>query len=871
MPRPFAQPDCHTHFAPDCPVTVEHLRLDIEPDLQARNLRGKVTLTLRSRRDDLTAVELDAVDMTFTGVSVGDNATPNTHYDGKRLRVDLGHAHARDQSFQLAIAYHCSPVRGLYFVGPDEAHPNRPRECWTQGQDEDSRHYFPCVDAPLLKATSEVLCTAASNLFVLSNGDLREKRDLDGGRTLWHYGLDIPHSPYLVTLVCGQFTELKDRAPDTGVDVFYYGPKGREADLRRSLKATPELIDFFSKTIGVPYPFRRYSQIFVSDFIFGGMENTTATTLTVEAMLDERAAIDQDIESLVAHELAHQWWGDLLTCREWPEAWLNEGFATYFEYVWRMHARGRDEADVDLLGDLDTYLDEANEYQRPIVCRQFEEPIDLFDRHLYEKGGRVLHMLRHELGEEVFWRALRLYVERHARGSVETRDLARAVEEAAGRNLDRFFHQWIDHPGHPDLECSWEWDADKRVGSLRVEQKQEGDKLYDLRACVRFEVAGEVRDEWIHLTQRSHAFEMRLAQAPTQIIFDPGDILLKTVKFEKARPLWTRQLSGARLGIDRVLAARALADKPEAGSVAALRTALETDSFWAVRAAAATSLGRSRRQDALDALLASRTQEHPRVRRAVAAGLGEFRIDFDPGNTRAAEMLEAWVREGDPSCLVEASAALSLGRSRSPRAVEVLTPVLGRRSYMDMIRARAIEGLGSTADESAFPVIEAAITRAASFQSRRAAVTALGRLAEGTPLVRRAREQLEACLADPDFRVRMDAALALADLGDARAIAAIERARTSELDGRAKRRFRNAITALREKGNANGKLRKLSEEVERLRGETSRLRERMEKLEARPLPGETPPTGSPPAPATAKRPRPGAHRTARKPLAPRRR
>jgi aminopeptidase N len=255
----------------------------------------------------------------------------------------------------------------------------------------------------------------------------------------------------------------------------------------------------------------------------------------------------------------------------------------------------------------------------------------------------------------------------------------------------------------------------------------------------------------------------------------------------------------------------------------------------------------------------------------VAAGLGEFRIDFDPGNTRAAEMLEAWVREGDPSCLVEASAALSLGRSRSPRAVEVLTPVLGRRSYMDMIRARAIEGLGSTADESAFPVIEAAITRAASFQSRRAAVTALGRLAEGTPLVRRAREQLEACLADPDFRVRMDAALALADLGDARAIAAIERARTSELDGRAKRRFRNAITALREKGNANGKLRKLSEEVERLRGETSRLRERMEKLEARPLPGETPPTGSPPAPATAKRPRPGAHRTARKPLAPRRR
>ena len=870
MPRPFVQPGTPTHFAPDCPITVKHLRLDLEPDLQTRSLSGQVTLTLQSRRDDLDAVELDAVDMTFTAISVENKPAPAFHYDGKRLRIELGGTHARGETFQLSVSYRCTPVRGLYFVGPDEGHPNRSRECWSQGQDEDSRHYFPCVDAPLLKATSEVLCTATSDLFVLSNGDLREQRDLGNGRTLWHYGLDIPHSPYLVTLVCGQFAEIKDRAPDTGVDVYYYGPKGREADLRRSLKATPALIDFFSKTIGVPYPFSRYSQVFVSDFIFGGMENTTATTLTAEAMLDERAAIDQDIESLVAHELAHQWWGDLLTCREWPEAWLNEGFATYFEYIWRMHSRGRDEADVDLLGDLDTYLDEAGEYQRPIVCRQFEEPIDLFDRHLYEKGGRVLHMLRHELGDDVFWRALRLYAERHARCSVETRDLARAVEEAAGRNLDRFFHQWIDNPGHPDLECTWEWDADKRVGSLRVEQKHEGEKVYDLRACVRLEVAGQERDEWIHLTQRSHTFELRLDQAPTQLIFDPGDILLKTVKFDKARPLWVRQLAGARLGIDRLLAARALAEKPDANGVAALRTALESDAFWAVRAAAASALGKTRRQDALDALLAARTQDHPKVRRAVAAALGEFRVDFDPGNARASDMLEAWVSEGDASYFVEATAALALGRTRSPRAVDVLTPVLERRAYMDTIRARALEGLGATADDAAFAVVEAAITRAASFQSRRAAVTSLGHLAEGTAHARRARERLEACLADPDFRVRMDAALALAEIGDPRSIPAIERAHAAELDGRTKRRFRNAVSQLREKGTPGENLRKLGEEVERLRGESTRLRERVEKLEARPA-GTTPTTPPASPAAAAKRPRPGSHRAARKTLAPRRR
>jgi len=345
-------------------------------------------------------------------------------------------------------------------------------------------------------------------------------------------------------------------------------------------------------------------------------------------------------------------------------------------------------------------------------------------------------------------------------------------------------------------------------------------------------------------------------------------VLLKTVKFEKPRPLWARQLSSARLGVDRVLAARALADKPDPLSTAALRTALETDRFWSVRAAAASALGKSRRQDALDALLAARSQEHPKVRRAVAAALGEFRVDFHPGNARAAELLEAWVTDGDPSLFVEANAAAALGKVRAPKAVEILTPVLARRSFGDNIRARALEGLGACGDEAAYPVIAGAITRSASFQSRRAAVTALGRLAEGTIHARNARERLEACLSDPDFRVRMDAAIALVEIGDLRAVPAIERARDAELDGRAKRRFKHAITQLREKGGANDKLKKLGDEVERLLGESTKLRERLEKLEA----GQpTPPAAAPTPVTTAKRPRPGTHRSGRKSVVPRRR
>ncbi len=827
MPKPFVPPGTDSHYAPDRPAGVTHLKLEFNLDLEGRRLAGLAELALIVRREKLAAIVLDAVEMEIDAVTVDGKKAPAFDYDGLKLRIELGPERRRGDRLTVAVSYRCAPRRGLYFIGPDEEHPQRPVHCWTQGQDEDARHFFPCMDAPQEKATHEVLCTAPAGLFVLSNGDLRERRDVGGGRTQWHYSLDVPNASYLVTLVCGPFVELTERAPETGVEVSSYVLPGQEADARRTFARTPQMIDLFSRRIGVRYPHKRYSQIVVGDFIFGGMENTTATTLTDQCLIDERTALDHDMDALISHELAHQWWGDLLTCREWPEAWLNEGFATYFEYVWREHAKGRDEADVELLGDAESYLAETGRYQRPIVCRQYEEPIELFDAHLYEKGGRVLHMLRNDLGDEVFFAGLKAYAERHAHGNVETRDLARALEEVSGRNLDRFFEQWVGSPGHPQLEGGWEWDDERKVGTLRLQQKQD-DKAYAFTTTVRFEVDGRERDETIVVRDKVHAFEFQLPKKPTQVVFDPGDVLLKSLKLDKPRPLWAKQLQSARLGIDRVLAARALGDKPEPASVEALRTALEKDTFWAVRAAAATALGRTRREDALEALAAALRQEHPRVRRAVAAALGEFR-DSD----RAAELLAGWLTRGDASAFVEASAALSLGRTRSRRALEVLPGLLDRPSFQDMIRSRALEGLGATGAEEAIAIAEPQYRRDRSFQARRAAAYAVGRLTEGTAHVRRGREFLERCLTDRDFRVRSEAAIGLSLLGDGRAASALERALAAELDGRSRRRFKEALADLRERGKPPEKLRKLEDEVERLRTETGKLRERMEKIEAR--------------------------------------
>ncbi len=856
MPKPFAPPGTPVRYLPDRPVSMEHVRLEIDLDLQGRKLKGRSRLTLRVRRDDLAAVELHAVDMTIDEVKVDGGPARSFRYDGQTLRIELPNRYERDSGLDLEVAYRCSPSRGLYFVGPDETEPDRPWQCWTQGQDEDSRHYWPGLDIPVEKATSEIICTAPRGLFVLSNGDLRETVDIDGDRSRWHYALDFPHAGYLVTLVCGSFEEVRDKAPGTGVEIYYYVPPGHAADARRSFGATPRMIDFFSERIGVRYPHQRYSQIVVNDFIFGGMENTTATTLTSEAMLDERAAIDHDVEGLVAHELAHQWWGNLLTCREWPEAWLNEGFATYFEYVWREHAHGRDEADCELLNDTQAYLGEAGKYQRPIVCRQYNEPIELFDSHLYDKGGRVLHMLRHTLGDEVFWRALNLYAERHAHRSVETRDLARAVEDASGRNLDPFFDQWIGKPGHPELEGSWRWDDDQSVGRLRLEQKQSEDRVYSFEAKIAFEIGGTFTEQTLTVRDKSHSFELPLKARPDQVIFDPGDVVLKILKLEKPRPLWIRQLEAAPLAVDRVAAARALAEQSGTEVVTALQRALADDPFWAVRAAAARALGQVRGDDARQALAGFQSDPHPKVRRAVAGALGELRDD-----PKAAEVLARWANEGDESCLVEGAAALSLGRVRGEQALVVLPKLLERESFQDVIRARAIEGLGATGDERALPLLEGAYVSRSRFQARRAAVAAIARLTEGTGLARRGRELSERALDDRDFRVRMEAASALVTLQDARAIPNLERAARVELDGRARRRLREAIAELTEKGRPAEQARKVGEELERLRRELGDMRGRLEKLERRAEPASPTGGGRKRAEgATSRRPRPRTRR-----------
>jgi aminopeptidase N len=841
MKREFALPGARPRYSRDRVCAVRHIKLDVSLDVEARRIAGTCTLTLSPVVSGSPWLRLDAVELDIARVTRAGKPLEHQH-DGKILRVGLGEVREGDV-FDLEIAYSGRPRRGIYFVGPDEGYPDKPVQVWTQGQDEDSRFWFPCFDSPSEKSTSEIIATVPAGFTAVSNGMLVADTTRGDRRTM-HWRLDVPHSCYLITLVAGHLSEMRDqREVPAGADeketveITYYVQPGREEDGRRTLGRTPEMIELFSRLFGVPYPYQKYAQVCVADFIFGGMENTTATTVTDTILYDERAALDFDADSLIAHELAHQWFGDLLTCRAWAEGWLNEGFATYSEYLWREAHEGRDAADSELDEWGEQYFaEDSGRYRRIIATNVYDEPIDIFDHHLYEKGGRVLHMLRRILGDDGFFRACKHYLGKHRLGSVETRDLTRAAEEVTGRQLDWFFDQWIvKGAGHPELEVNYEWDADRRLACFTVKQthKVEGTTpLFRLPVGVALAFAGNGRRREVELeiTEQQHTFYVTCDAEPSHAIFDPGKALLARIKTEKPQPMWIAELRGAELAIDRVHAARELGTRGGVKATEALVEALGQDRSWTVRAAAADALGKLRSDAARDALIgAVETTEHPRARRAVVRALGQYRADPEAGAT-----LARVVDEGDESYFVEAEACLSLGKVRWPGAAAALEKAAERDSFLDVIRQHAFRGLAEARAEAAIPFLMAATRYGRVSHGRRAAIAAMADLARGRRdrAEREVRERIEELLRDPDFRVKQAAVEALGALGDPESVPALRDMVDRELDGRLRRRAREIVRDIGEARAPAAEVASLRDELEKLRGETARLRERVDRMDA---------------------------------------
>lgn len=852
--KSFELPGARPHYTPDRPGQVEHIALDLNLDLANQVCEGTCKIQIKPVRDGIERLTLDAVNLQIQSVKVG-TTQQDFEYDGEQLHVRLKQPTQTGKSLTLAIAYRAEkPQRGIYFIGPTQHEPNKPVQVWTQGEDEDSRYWFPCFDYPGQLSTSEIRVRVPQQYRVVSNGELVETLE-EGDAKIYHWIQKQVHPTYLMALAVGEFDVIQDQWQD--IPVTYYVEKGRKADAQRTMGKTPQMIQFFSEKYGYRYAFPKYAQICAADFIFGGMENTSCTILTDRCLIDERAALDnRNSESLVAHELAHQWFGDLLVINHWSHAWVKEGMATYSEVMWTEREYGAQEAAYYRLSEMRSYLSEdRGRYRRPMVTHVYREAIELYDRHIYEKGACVYHMIRTELGDDLFWRAIHTFVQEHAHQTVETIDLIRAIEKTTGRNLRFLFDQYVFRGGHPDYKVAYSWDGDSNLVKLTVTQTQskDGDTssssgLFDLKIPIGFgyvtdkgeQAQVEVTPFTVRVHEREQSFFFPLAKKPDFVSFDVGNHFLKTVSLEYPMAELKAQLQHDPDPLSRIEAASAIAKKGGLEAVNTLTEALKNEPFWGVRVEVAEQLASIKLDQATDNLLKALQDDHPNVRRAVVDALGDLKTP------ESFKTLKTLVEKGDPSYYVEAAAIRALGKvgasgaegkTKDKKTLKLLDTILKERAgWNEVVRAGAIGALSQfKTSEDALNLILQYTEPSVPQALRLAAIRALGTISVGQskPNIERILERLEGISRESFFLTQVSVVIALGSMETPRAMDVLQALADHTSDGRVRRRAEEAVQQVQKAIGKDQAVQKIQQEIDDLKKTNQELRSRLEALEAK--------------------------------------
>ncbi len=747
---------------------LQHSKIVLQFDLRERKVIGDVTHKLSILREGAARLAFDSVGLTIQSAAVNDKpAKYETTAD--KLYVQLpAAAHAGDK-FDVEIRYEGKPKKGLYFILPDKNYPDRPKQIWTQGESEDTRYYLPTYDYPNNRLTTEMIVTVPADWLTVSNGKLLSVKDAGKGQKTWHWDESVPSSTYLITLVAGEFDEVKDTW--RGKPVTYYAPRGRGDRLALNYGRTPAMIDLFSKKFGVDYPWEKYAQAMVDDFVAGGMENSSATTNTSSSLVHPKLAPEYltGQEDLISHELGHQWFGDLVTCKDWGNIWLNEGFATFLEYVWTEARFGKDQADYERWQASRQWFGAQQLFSQPMVRHNFTESEE-FDGNAYTKGGWVLYMLRQQLGEEAFFRGLRHYLEVNRGKNVVTADFAKAVEEATSVNIDQFLVQWVYGAGAPKFDLAYAYDGAKHEVALTVKQTQKIEGRVGLfRVPVNVEITAELgaKSFPILVSKESETFTFPAGAKPLLVLFDKGGQILKSAEFHKDKTEWLYQLKNAAGVFDRANAAAVLGTmKPDDDVLAALGEALRGDRVAGVRAAAADSLGHLGGSTAAKQLLASLEKtEQPWVRSPIVTALGN--IKDDPAVAAKLESLAG----GDASFRARSAAVQAIGRLKTPHAYDTLNAAAASATPDDFVRNAALRAFGPLGDDKAVPQLLEWSAPGRRIESRQAAINSLGRLQKSNHDITRT---LLSYLNEPYFPVRIASVFALGERGDPEAVPALE-------------------------------------------------------------------------------------------------
>lgn len=575
-----------------------HTELDLAFDWANQSVIGKAKLKLAPYFYSQKELVLDAKDFEVGAIYLleGENQNKlNYRYDEKQLKIYLPELITSKDTIEVEINYTAFPERnsgsgseaitdnkGLYFINPLDTIPNKPRMIWTQGETEHNSKWFPTIDKPNERHTHLFKLTVPDSMVSVSNGELIKQEQLGDGLRKDHWEMKLPHAPYLAAIAIGDFGKVETKW--RGIPLRYYVEKGFEKGAAKVFENTPEMIGFFEEKLGINYPWPKYDQIVVSDFVSGAMENTTASIFYEDLRLNEREAIDSEWDYIIAHELFHQWFGDFVTTESWANLTLNEAFANYSEYLWNEHKYGEDQAALKLVTEMEGYFAESETKQVDLIRFDYVDSEDMFDSHSYNKGGVILHMLRRHLGDDAFFQGLNQYLTKHAFQSVEVHELRLAFERVSGEDLNWFFNQWFLDKGHPELFFDVDYSQPENIliSAYQV-QDLESSPLYQLPIEVSW-YENEIRKSKIlTMTRAFQQLALENGTPVTQVYVDEGKNLLARRTQEMSADQFAVQFKESTLGVARYEALDSLVAREVKDQLLEILPLALKDTFWSVR------------------------------------------------------------------------------------------------------------------------------------------------------------------------------------------------------------------------------------------------------------------------------------------------
>jgi aminopeptidase N len=831
------------NFAPDRLVDTLHLALDVTPNFAEQTIAATATITFKPIAAPLRELTLNAVDLNIASIE-SDHAIQAWQATLDKVVITFKKQIKVGKNSRVTIRYTAEPKQGLYFRTEAMGYPKGDDHLWTQGEPHMHRHWFPSHDFPNEKFTTEIICRVPRGMTVLSNGQLvAQTADAADGRVAFHWKQEKPHVNYLVSLVAGHLRKLEDRHKD--IPLAFYTPPSEFAEAANSFRDTRPIMEFFEKEIGVAYPWDKYFNVCVHGFMWGGMENTSITTLTTRTLFSNESENLHSSQALDAHELAHQWFGDLVTCKDWSHLWLNEGFATYYESLYDEHKNGRDAHLYDMYRNAAGIIAKKND-TRAIHSRKFGDPEDQFRQYgylAYPKGAWVLHMLRAQLGPDLFRKCIQTYLKRHAYQSVVTEDLNSVIEEVSGRSFDRFFNQWVYHAHHPELAISYSWDETAKLAKISVAQTQKTSDtvlLFQFPLTLRFKSGDKITDHDVIVTKQREDFYVRLKKRPEIVRVDPEYTLLAKTTFNLPTPILKAQLADQSDMLGRLFAIQQMGKKKTKESVALLQNTLNNDAFYAVRNEAAKTLGAQRTDDALAALKASLKQSDARVRSAVVTAISRY---YNDDAYAALEGILA--SEKNPE--IQGTAIRALGKFAKPKVKGTLLKFLSTDSYRHVLAGAAVGAMRSQDDAGHIaPLLKELQTNGKKFTDRgfASAMSALAFLSRNEDDKTAVRKFLAARVNHPKSIIQTAAIKALGDLGDAKAVALLASFQSDDESDAIGKAAKEAIEKLQADKKPAISLGALRSEVSELQKQLRKLNEQMadmgKKVKAATTPAATP-------------------------------